>query len=256
MKRLLTKKYFFHLALMLFFSCFLFGCGSKENTSVIVIDETITANGSLSEEPSEMDTQNAMNLLTNGTFDENLLSWELYSENENAATISIADQKMVIHVTDFESAENTIQVYYDGLPLSNGNTYQLSFTMSATTPCNVGVKIQLNGGDYQSYLEDEIPLTVNMEDFTYEFTMKKDNPSARLSFQLGTISLPDSLDNCDITLDNVSLLLVNGDNTILTAGQSSEGVNINTSQVGYLPKDYKTAVFRYESAGGSFYVLD
>jgi len=232
------------------------GCGSSYNASVIVIDETITANVSKVDELSTVQSQNTLNLLSNGTFDENLLSWEIYSESPEAAQISLVDQKLMIHITDPGTVDNSIQIYCDGIPLTNGSTYQLSFSMSTTTPCNVGAKIQLNGGDFQSYLETKVPLTVNMDIFSYEFTMEKDNPSARLCFNLGNITLPESQDACDIMLDNISILLLDENGTSSVINKTTDKVNINTNQVGYLPDDYKTAVFRYESAGGSFYVQD
>ena len=256
MKIVQTKKYFSLLITILILFGTLSGCSNKDNASVIVIDETITANSSIADELPSKENQNMLNLLSNGTFNENLLNWEIYTESQEAATISMVDQSLMIHITDPGTTENAIQIYCDKIPLTNGNTYQLSFTMSATTPCNVGAKIQLNGGDFQSYIEAKVPLSVNMDEFSYEFTMEKDNPSARLCFNLGNILLPESMESCDIIIDNVSLLLLDENGTASVDNRATDTVNININQVGYLPDDYKIAVFRYESAGGSFFVLN
>jgi hypothetical protein len=105
-----TRKHFYLLIVLLILFVTLSGCSNKDNASVIVIDETITANGSKIDELSPKENQNTLNLLSNGTFDENLLSWEISTESQEAATMSMVDQRMMIHITDPGASENAIMI--------------------------------------------------------------------------------------------------------------------------------------------------
>ncbi len=188
-------------------------------------------------------------LLQNGAFSE-ALTWQLYKESGGNAQLSAPDGEMLIDVSGIGRVAHAVQPYYDGFRLFRGTGYILSFDARSTFPRDIFVRIQLNGGDYHAYFEENVSLTEETRHFSFPFVMKEPgDPAPRLCVNMG---FTDSMSAAGLTPDDIPPHQVYFDNFSLTVGDVSGTVTeeaavkvspIRVNQAGYLPDAPKTAVF-------------
>lgn len=197
------------------------------------------------------------NLLANGDFSKGKVGWGVYTEPGGSGTFSAVDGKGVLTVTQSGNLNYAVQLYYDGFRLDAGGKYRLAFAVTSSLPRRITARIQLNGGDYRGYCQQEITLLAGERTTVkIDFTMTENSdPAPRLCFNCGTPAGAAPLASHTLTFENVEVFLMDGTGIVRQeAGQDVPAILIN--QVGYLPDAEKTAVFRDGALGGAFTVVD
>ena len=94
-------------------------------------------------------------LLNNGDFSGEL-NFNLYKESGGNAALSIDNGEFLVDISSVGRVSHAVQPYYDGFSLIRGVQYQMSFDARSSLPRDFFVRIQLNGGDYHAYFEEEL----------------------------------------------------------------------------------------------------
>ena len=199
----------------------------------------------------------AENLLANGNFSKGNAGWGVYLESGGQATFAAASQKGVLAITNSGRLDYAVQLYYDGFKLDMGGKYRLAFTVTSSIPRALRARIQLNGGDYRGYCQQDITLSANEQKrVEIDFEMKeKTDPAPRLCFNCGTPEDAQALDPHTVTFENVELILLDSANVQQAdAAQAEQAILVN--QTGYLPEGEKVAFFRNKALGTTFDVVD
>lgn len=238
------------------------GCGSQETAGVTTslaeseTDVEVTDEEDSTEEVVEEDLE-GVNLMDNGDFSKGSEHWATFATRGGAA--EFAPEEGVGKVTVFSTGleDYSVQLYYDGFGLKMGGVYELSFDISSNIPRKAGVRIQVNGGTYDAYVEGKMDVTEEMQTFKYEFTMTEgDDPAPRLCFNLGTPMDGDGeYEKHEVYVDNVSVTLLDG-SAIVKKVEVDNTVACNTNQIGFLPDARKTVVVRSANPGGVFTLVD
>ncbi len=180
-----------------------------------------------------------VNLLENGDFHDGDANWSTYL-NGGSASVNCSSGKADILISSVGSCDYAVQFFYDGFRLINGGSYTLSFTASASADKWIQPRIQLNGGDYHAYVVDDVLVTSEPQEFTLDFNMTDETDvGPRLAFNMGIFEQDASPLPLTVTISNVSLVLHNQ-----VVQETGDGSAINLNQIGYNPKDVKTAYFR------------
>lgn len=262
MKKVITSV----LAIVLLMSTL--GCDSQPAAEVsATVEETVVteeAESIAEEETTEASTEEVVeedaegvNLLSNGDYSKGSENWATFITRGGVAEFSTEGGVGTVDIFTTGIEDYSVQLYYDGFGLKMGGVYELQFDISSTMPRNAGVRIQLNGGAYDAYVEGTMELTEEIQTFTYEFSMSAgDDPAPRLCFNLGTPKTNDSeYSQHVVTIDNVSVKLIDG-SAIVKKEIVNNSVECNTNQVGFLPNARKTVVIRSENPGSEFTVVD
>jgi len=196
------------------------------------------------------------NLIPNGDFFESSSKWGIYQESGGGAIYSMKG-KLDIIVNSPGRKAHSVQIYCDGFKLLCGGEYEISFDISSSVDRTLECRIQLNGGDYHPYFDDE-NIDVGPEETHYsaKFTMEDESdPAPRLCFNLGDAGQEQGLSQHEIIIDNVSLILKSSNN-VSDIDISVDERDINVNQIGYRAGDSKRAVVRDTKAGSAFEVVD
>ena len=187
-------------------------------------------------------------LLKNGDFSSDLL-FNLYTESGGNAALSIQNGELQVDVNKIGRVGHAIQPYYDGFRLNEGVEYLLSFDAHASLTRDMFIRIQLNGGDYHAYFEQQISVTEEKQHFSLPFVMKEaTDPAPRLCVNMGFVDpmaaaglKPEDIEPHTVWFDNFSLTIkdVSG---LVTDDSGVKISPIRINQVGYLPGAVKTAV--------------
>lgn len=247
----------------------MFGCGKtqeqpqvpevlevpEETPTVEPSEEEVQEKEAPQEEEAQVD-QADENMIENGDFSQGVGTWMTYL-NGGEGTIRVnEDGQFVIDVTDSGNLDYSVQAYYDGFGLDQGVKYHLSFDMSVSKPRTVVWRVQLNGGDYHAYFDDEIKATEEMQHYEYEVTMEEaSDPAPRLCFNVGVYDGDGDLGQHEIRIDNLNLHVLDASGKVAGGGSDTEK-SINVNQVGYQTKDAKIASFRGDAITDSFQVID
>jgi endoglucanase len=196
-----------------------------------------------------------VNLIQNGNFDTSLDDWGSYTTDGGVGEVSLEDGAIKAQVNSCGKLAYSMQVYNDGFKVYKNGKYHLEFDVSSTVDRKIDYAIQRNGGDYRSYVGEEINITKDVQKVSKDFVMTDENDlSPRLAFNIGNIA-GESLDPHAIKIDNVKLVLL--DDTGVEANEEKPKVEqkIVLNQVGYKTDDKKKAVFRAESVDSKFRVV-
>jgi len=205
---------------------------------------------------TEVESDEVKNLIENGDFSNDTAGWGVYNESDGQATISAVDEVGIFEISSLGTVEHANQLYYDGFGLGQGGVYEFSFDAQATFERPIEVRLQLNGGDYHAYAGTKQVITTEMTTYSFQFTMEEaTDPAPRLCFNMGMFEDYDKDEAQTVTIDNVSLVLVDGSN-IDESVFAADGKNINVNQVGYLTNASKTAIIREHAEGDEFTVVD
>lgn len=147
------------------------------------------------------------NHIYNGTFDQGgmdrMMFWNFSVEDAATASASVSENTRELHVAieDGGSYPEAVLLDQKGLNLVKGNDYKVSFKARAETPRTLQVSV-VNVDGTVNYSEIKtIELTTDMEEKTFNFTMKEDlsDPEAQIVFNFGQ-------GDADVYLDDVVIL--------------------------------------------------
>jgi len=127
------------------------------------------------------------NLIKNGTFT-NTQNWTLNTWSGSATFGVSGGNANITAITSASTAANhSIQLVQNGIPLTMGQTYKLTFDASAASARTIGIVVEMDVDPWTPYMTPQtISLTSTRQTFEYTFTMT--NPSdenGRVSFNIG-----------------------------------------------------------------------
>lgn len=171
-------------------------------------------------------------------------NWHLATTDSNAEMNNTATQmNITLHYPGTQA--DSVQVFHDGIPMTSGAVYHLSFeiTSSIQRPVEVSV-INLDDGSVQ--LSQTITASSQATHCDLEITVSGATSwNGRIVFNLGPVHGQGQDEYHEITLANVQYRL---------SEDQSETPNIKVNQVGYLPQAQKKVVFPYDQ-GDYFQVI-
>ena len=199
----------------------------------------------------EPEEAGVVNLIPDGTF-ETIGAWGSYDgvpEGEGAGAISlnVVDGKLVADVTTVGTANYKPQVSRNGLSLSQGKTYILTFNASASVDRALEVSIIDPSDSYRYYGGSKYILSTTGNDYAFLFTAPATTDSASLQFNLGRIDGYESTsvaalvsfdDVCLVEVDN----LINGTEWSKYDGENNPGEGIVPGEVSIGEVDGKLKV--------------
>ncbi len=167
-----------------------------------------------------------VNLLPNGNFDEVSDSWNGWGNEGGEVTVAQKNGALVADITNLGDVEWGVQaVCNSGFGLYQGGKYRLTFDISSTAERTLAYGIQMNGGDYSSYVSDKITVNEETQTVSIDFTMTKETDLApALFFNMGNFG--EKLDAHTVTIDNANLELLDGSNVKSSTPKFEENVNI------------------------------
>ena len=222
----------------------------SDETQTDVTDQTVD------EEPEAPREGVGVNMIVNGDFSDGTENWNTYLNHGGTCDFTAENEQGVIDISKAGATDYGVQIYYDGFKLDEGGVYEFSFDLDTTLERQIEARLQLNGGDYYPYFGEYVNITPGMQHYSWEFTMEKETDVApRLCFNLGTPTGVSTLDPHVITIDNVSVVLLDDSNVIKTEVVDMSR-NVNLNQVGFKPSARKTAVIRSEGIDTTFTLKD
>lgn len=193
-------------------------------------------------------------LVLNGGMDTGIVYWGVFLDGASTE-LEEEDKQLLVPMNSVGTNEWSIQVFQDGILLSEKCTYLLSFDMSSTIDRTFETRLQQQGGSYTGYLEEMVTLSSEMTHYEYEFTMDyKSDPMVRLVFNLGKYKGED-LGEHEVRIDNVSLELIDG-TPVSFENFEQETTEARVNQVGYSSDDVKKVVFADIDEYDTFDVVD
>jgi len=196
-----------------------------------------------------------VNLIENGNFDTDLSGWGSFTTNGGIGEVSLEDGAIKVQVTTCGSVAYSVQINNDSFKIYKNGKYRLEFDVSSTIDRKIDYRIQLNRGDYRSYVDGQVSTTKDIKKVSQDFVMTEINDmSPRLAFNIGNVT-GENLEPHSIKIDNVKLILL--DDTGVEYDQEKPKVEqkIVLNQVGYKPDDKKKVVFRAETEDHKFRVV-
>ncbi len=147
-----------------------------------------------------------------------------------------------VNISGIGTAEHGCQVYFDGFAMANGCKYRMCFDITSSVERMFEWRIQLNGGDYHAYVSDRVNIGPETVSVDYEFTMEEtSDPAPRLAFNLGKYEGFEDIGAHTVTIDNVSLFVVDGSNAEVIKG-CPVPIQVKVNQIGYKPDDVKSVL--------------
>lgn len=198
-----------------------------------------------------------VNLLQNGDFSDGVNGWGDYFTEGGEFTKDCVDGALVADIKNTGTVGHGVQVSQGNFPLYKNGKYQLKFDISSSVDREIYYCIQMNGGDYHAYVGDQVAIGPDMKTVTVDFTMTEDTDKApALAFNMGDVNGASAAGPHTVTIDNVSICLVDG-SKIEEKPVVEKEESIILNQLGYLPNDSKKVVFRGEElADKSFNVVN
>jgi beta-glucanase (GH16 family) len=145
--------------------------------------------------------------LLNGTFDTDTNGWALATNDGSNATVAAVGGELKADFTTYDGWQqwSTI-VSQNGLKLTTGKTYVLSFEARSTLAKSVLVEVNRGGGGFHLTAQP-VNLTTSMQTLTHEFTVTGDtDQDGRVSFLLGSQNVEgENFTAHSIFVDNVTL---------------------------------------------------
>ena len=147
-----------------------------------------------------------------------------------------------VNISGIGTAEHGCQVYFDGFAMANGCKYRMCFDITSSVERMFEWRIQLNGGDYHAYASDRVNIGPETVSVDYEFTMDEaPDPAPRIAFNLGKCEGFEDIGAHTVTIDNVSLFVVDGSNAEVIKG-CPVPIQVKVNQIGYKPDDVKSVL--------------
>lgn len=139
------------------------------------------------EAPVEPEVPAGENLLKNGDFSNGETDWIKAVTSPGAATITFAQNKAVVNITNVGDQDWSVQLKQEGIKLEKGCTYRMKFKAKSTKARTI--KCDLMNASYDWYGGADLPLREDTEEaIEFEFTVDKDTDSnIGLSISMGII---------------------------------------------------------------------
>ncbi|GFP77204.1 carbohydrate binding domain-containing protein [Clostridium fungisolvens] len=143
--------------------------------------------------------------LKNGYFTDGTANWNefvqgRYDQWDKESKYSVENGGMKFHVYSAANNPWDVMLYQEGLTLSKGKTYTVSFNARATTPRLI--ELTTENSSYTRYLDKMVKLEDYVQTYSYEFTIDKDDV-AGLKFLLGKVEGLGQIGIHDVYIDNV-----------------------------------------------------
>lgn len=161
-------------------------------------DKSVTAKFKLVADGTE-------NLIKNGTF-ANTQSWTLNKWSNSAATFAVSNGSANITAITMPSgtgaADHSLQLVQNGISLTQGMKYRLTFDAQAAAAREISVYIQMDADPYTEYFKKTVSLSATKESFKYEFEMTAaSDDNGRIAFNFGAATP-------NVTISNVKLIYI------------------------------------------------
>ncbi|MDP4181114.1 MAG: carbohydrate binding domain-containing protein, partial [Bacillota bacterium] len=165
--------------------------------------------------PDDDNDNGATNIITDGTFDSGIGSWESYG-GTGAITLNATDGKMVADVTKVGDNNYEPQVKRNNLSLTKDKTYIVTFNASSSVDKAVEVCVIDPDNNYQYFGGNTFTVSTSSSDYSFTFTAPATTTTASLQFNLGKIAgnLSTSV-NATVSIDDIRLVEVSN---IITDG--------------------------------------
>ncbi|WP_049574797.1 glycoside hydrolase family 9 protein [Streptomyces sp. SBT349] len=170
------------------------------------------------------------NLIVNGDFAAGTEPWW----STPNAPFAVVDGRLCAEVEGGTVNPWDAIVGQDGIPLTAGESYELSFTATASAPLTVRTNVQQAVDPWLTEHSSADPVSDTAEPITHVFTASADHEAAQLAFQVG--GGDDAVTFC---LDDVSL--TGGAEPPVYEPDTGSPVRVN--QVGYLTEGPKEGTF-------------
>ena len=174
----------------------------------------------------------------------------LYLDGGAKAKLGVTEGCLDVSITDVGELNYGVQLNYPIIPLYKGAKYELSFDIMGDKERYVEAMIQMDGGDYRSYVWTDCTVTDEWQTVKKTFTMKEANDIAsKLCFNMGNQAKDADRDLGEhhLYVDNVHIKIVDDSAVDYDADKAPE-TPILTNQLGYLPGAEKVAVIRLTDA--------
>ena len=147
------------------------------------------------------------NIVLNGSFDENINGWQLYTGDGSNAAVTVNNGKLMVDFPNYDGWFRwSTQVYQNQLKLEAGKNYELSFDAYSTIAKEVLIEITKGtGGNHLA--QQSAALTTENQSFKYDFTVTGDaDLNSKVNFLLGSNNIPgENFVKHTIFIDNVVL---------------------------------------------------
>jgi len=158
------------------------------------------------------------NLIKNGNF-ANTQNWTMNRWNSSDATFAVsggaANITNITKPTGTNPADHNLQLVQNGISLTQGMKYRLTFDASAASARDISVYIQMDTSPYTEYLTKNVGLTNTVASFTYEFEMTQpSDDNARIAFNFGGAAP-------NVSISNVKLIYIAGGGTTFIGNKNS-----------------------------------
>jgi uncharacterized repeat protein (TIGR02543 family) len=193
------------------------GCSGTGTTCTVTMNQAITVTATYTPSPDA-------NLVRDGNFPGTSLpsTWSLNTGEyygNSAATSSVSSGRVTINITTVGAEAYQPQLAQQGISLTQGRNYRLTFDASAVSARTIGAILQQSSGDYTAYASQDFNLTTTQQSFTLNFTMTAaSDPSAQLAFNLGQ-------SNANVTISNVRLNDVTGTTSVRTVNTARHNIS-------------------------------
>ncbi|WP_049962577.1 glycoside hydrolase family 9 protein [Ruminococcus sp. HUN007] len=182
----------------------------------------------------------------------------LYLAGGADATLSAKDGALDVSISEVGTLNYGVQLNYPIIPLYKNGVYKLSFDIKSDVERYTEAMIQMDGGDYRSYVWTDCNVTTEWQTVEKKFTMEEDSDIAgKLCFNMGNQKkdADKDLGAHHFYVDNVKVEVVD-DSQVDYSTFTAEETPILTNQLGYLPNATKIAVLRGEKAADKFSVVN
>lgn len=139
-------------------------------------------------------------LVANGDFSEGDDTWKFGAWAGAEGTSEVVDGELVITMTTADTVGWAAQLQTEGLDISKGGSYLVSFSARADTTYVLSANVGMKADPWPAYSGyQQIAVDTEMKRFTFEFTMTDStDKDARLVFDLGDYSGKLYFDNVSI----------------------------------------------------------
>jgi uncharacterized repeat protein (TIGR02543 family) len=199
---------------------------------------TMNANKSISANFSRIPDATT-NLVKNGSFT-NTDNWTLNKWQNSAGTFAVSSGNANITAITLPSGEgaaaHSLQLVQNGIELTQGTKYRVTFDASAASARTIGLVIQMDIDPWTTYYsKDTVSLTATKQTFSYDFTMTgPTDDNARIAFNFGNATPNVTISNVKIGYD-LGTTGIAADRRLasapakptLRATQSSSGVKVS-----------------------------
>ncbi|WP_067970466.1 glycoside hydrolase family 9 protein [Nocardiopsis trehalosi] len=181
--------------------------------------------------------------ITNGGFDNGTTGW-WHTENAPAAVV---DGRLCTEVPGGTADPWEAIVGQDGIPLTEGESYELTFTATASEEVPVRTLVQEPVAPFTTQLDERPLVGPDAQEFAFTFTADTTMDDAQFAFQLGGNETA-----WTFCVDDVSL--VGGAEPPVYEPDTGPRVRVN--QVGYLPDGPKNATVVTDAAAALPWTLN